>query len=199
MTVSHGATMEQLKVAAAMKGALADQRAVLVARANPKGKGIIYQFEVKGTPDKINDGLLSTAIEYHTIVPKDGGATVYIASADSNTRVMKAVKEAAEHFGAKVGFHRVDTELIGSNKDDGTDEEQRTDAQERYARVIKGSGVRGADRIWDGVQLRFGARFGSASGGAEQASPDSREREDGFAALADAVERLDARFARLRL
>jgi 8-oxo-dGTP pyrophosphatase MutT (NUDIX family) len=187
MTVSKGATMAQLKVAAAMKGALADQRAVMVALANPKGKGVIYQFEVKGTPDTINDGLLSTAIEYHTIVPKDGGATVYIASADGNEKVMKAVKEAAEHFDAKVAYHRVDAELVGSNKDDASDEEQRRDAQQRYARIIKGSGVRGADDIWDGIQLRYAASF------REEAQADE------LAAIADAVERLDARFARLQL
>ena len=160
MTTTHGASMNQLKVAAAMEGALANQRSVLVVNENVSGKGILYHFDVKGDLNSIHEGLLNAGVEFHTIVPnKDGGSTVYVASPDASNATFRAVEKAAGRFNAQVQFHRVDAALVGSDKEDGTDEEQRADAQQRYARTIAGSGLPAAAVLWARVHSRFRSAF----------------------------------------
>jgi len=160
MSVTHGATMAQLRTAAAMEGALANQRSVMIVNENVGGKGLLYHFDVKGDVQSIHDGLLASGVEFHTIVPSaDGKFTVYVASADSSQREFKAVQKAAERFNAKVEYHRVDAELVGSDKEDGTDAEQREDAQSRYGSIIEGGGVQGAKAIWGRVYSRYKAAF----------------------------------------
>ena len=73
MTVTTGATMDQLRVAAAMKGAVANQKSVLVVNENPSGKGILYRFHATGDLALINKSLVQDGVAFHTLVPFDGG------------------------------------------------------------------------------------------------------------------------------
>ncbi len=73
MTVTAGADMAKLRLAGAMKGALANQKAVLVCNENPNGKGVLYRFRATGDLAMINRQLVADGIAFHTLVPFEGG------------------------------------------------------------------------------------------------------------------------------
>jgi hypothetical protein len=159
MIVTHGASWDELRLAAAMEGALANQKAVLAVLGDANGAGALYRFQAKGDLAAIHEALLADGLEFHTLVPNGEGAMVYVADPDASPETMKAVKQAAARHNAEVVFHRVRIEFIGTQKSDGSDADQRADAQASYARIISGSAVQGTQVLWGRIHDQFAPAF----------------------------------------
>jgi hypothetical protein len=154
MTVAHGASFEQLKVAAAMKAHLADQKAALVFKEAPAGKSVLFSFDAKGDLNTIHQGLLADGVAFHTLVPQSGGAKVYVCDLDG--AATDAVEKGAKRYGAEVTFVRGHAAFVGTQKEDGSDREIRDDARGHYQRLIEGSRLQGAGGVWNRVHSAYG-------------------------------------------
>ena len=176
---TKGADPEALRLSAAMKGSLADQKAVLVFSSNPKGEAVLYRGHASGEIDAIHQQLLDAGVENHSLAPTSGGAKVYVADLDGSGR------EAVHDFGAINGVHfsatRGDGEFIGATNYDGTsDAEQRAQGQAAYASVIANSDFTvdngdSAGTVWGAVRDRWGAALAAAKAvwdGLGKYSPD---------------------------
>jgi hypothetical protein len=84
MLTSDHATEEPLRLSAAMKGALGDQKAGLVFAHDPEGDGMFYQGHMDGSIADIHAALLDAGIENHSLSPAGNGANVYIADTDGS-------------------------------------------------------------------------------------------------------------------
>ncbi len=157
VTMTHGASIEQLRAAAAMQGALADQKAVLIFHEHPGAKGWLYSFPATGKVEDIHKALLEDGLAFHTLIPTQGGAKVFIADTDGTLDA--AVEKGAKRYGSAVEARNGDAEFVGTGKEDGTDREQRDDAQRAYAGVISGPGVQGAAAVWDRVHSAYQQSF----------------------------------------
>jgi hypothetical protein len=149
MTQTTGDDFEHLRVAAAMKGYLADQKAVLAFDENPRGNAWLYTFKAKGSLEDIHHMLLNDGLHFHTLEPASGGAIVHIV--DMEGTAQGAVAKAAQSYGSRVIARRGDTAFIGTTMEYGTDAEQRADAKLAYGRLIESSGVRRAKAIWQAI------------------------------------------------
>ena len=150
-------------LAAAMKGHLADQKAVLVFQQQERGVGVLAQFEASGKLEKIHKNLLKDGVENHTIVPRaDGkGATVYVVDIDGSN--LNKVVAAAERYGEDVYYQTGRAEFIGNTDytdEDGkplSDRQQRDRAREVYESIIEQSSIKEAEAIWEDVRDYWGA------------------------------------------
>jgi hypothetical protein len=66
-----------------------------------------------------------------------------------------AVAKGAQRYGARITAQQGDAEFIGTNKQDGTDAEQRADANLAYEGIIASSGVPGAQAVWARVHDNY--------------------------------------------
>jgi len=124
------------RAAAAMKGHLAQQKAVLLFRPEKDGTELMAAFPLKGSITEIHQKLLAQGIAFHTLEPMpEGGARVHIF-AESHDDLLK-IRDAAKALGGRVKFTRGNGEFIGTHKSDGTDAEQRADAQRVYEGIIE--------------------------------------------------------------
>jgi hypothetical protein len=153
--ISHvkGASWDQLVTAGAMKGWLADQKRVLVFQEQKGGLHFLATFNAKGSLSEIHEYLMRHGLEFHTLEPTSDGALVYVYADGSKT--IQQVQHAGEHYGSKVTARAGRGEFIGTQKQDGTDAEQRADARKVYGGLIEGSGVRGARAAWRRIRNRF--------------------------------------------
>lgn len=157
VTIAKDATMEQLKLAAAMKGYLANQKSVLVFHENPQGNSTICSFDMEGDVEEINKNLVELGLPNHTIIPlKKNRGKVYLVDVDGDTadKIMKGIgKYGGENLECRVG----DAEYIGtSGGEEGSDADDRRKAKEAYAGIIKGSGVQDAEGIWNRIHSAYG-------------------------------------------
>jgi hypothetical protein len=157
MTTVHGGSFEELMVAAAMKASIAEQKAALVFKDDPAGTSWLFSFPAKGDLNEIHKNLLADGVAFHTIIPTSGGATVYVVDMEGDTK--HAVAQAAQRYGATVDTERGHSEFIGTQKQDGTDAEQRADAVAEYGRRIAGSGVPGAQALWERIHNAYGQKL----------------------------------------
>jgi hypothetical protein len=157
MTHMHSTTPERAELALALKGLLTNQLQVL--RFVPgKGSDYIASFEAKGSPEEIHEHLLDHKVAFHTLQLKQDGATVHVYGADQET--LQAVSDAAKQFDAKVQVLPGKGKFIGTQKEDGTDAEQREDARRIYAdiieRAVTAGKLRGDFRTkWDDLRDRW--------------------------------------------
>lgn len=153
------ASAGQLKLSAAMKGYLGQQKAVLSFESDPKGPDVLYTGYMTGEPEDIHRALIAAGIENHTLVPSGTGVTIHIA--DQDGAAAKAVSKFA--MGRKLNFRttRGRADFIGAKHYEGTtDAQQRAEAQQEYEYVIAHSGVAGssgmpAGEIWRGIRDRW--------------------------------------------
>lgn len=145
---------EQLRTAAAMKGWLANQKQVLAFREDEKGNAFMASFTAKGDLDSIHKYLLDNGLDYHTLEPvRSGGAIVHVYGDKPETA--KRVQQAGEHYGAEVTARAGRGEFLGTQKEDGSDVEQRQDARQVYEKLVAGSGVQGAPAAWQRLRARY--------------------------------------------
>jgi hypothetical protein len=159
MSVVKGVDYETLRVAAAMKGHLADQKQVLLFLEG-EGDGHLASFSAGGNLADIHAKLLSSGLEFHTLEPVAGGAMVHLYGEDQGTLDKAGV--AAESYGSQLRVRNGQGEFIGTQKQDGTDAEQRADARRAYRDIIGAAeerGVGGARRVWRRLYNRYGLRL----------------------------------------
>ena len=138
-------TYEQIKLSAAMKGMLADQKAVIPFKVDRNGKDSMYQIKMQATDlNKIHEELISAGLEFHTMVPHNGHTDVYVF--DPGTELQQKVEEAGAKHGA-ISQWRGNGEFLGSWSD-------RQEGRDAYQAVIDknlGPNQRGQwDRIHSG-------------------------------------------------
>jgi len=156
ITHMHNVTPERAELALALKGLMTNQLQVLRFVPTKGGGDYMASFEAKGTPGEIHQALLDHGVEFHTLQPKEGGATVHVYGSDQETldNVAKAAK------GAKVSLLHGKGTFIGTHKEDGTDAEQRADARRVYQEIIDRAVTAGKLRgnfssRWDSLRDRW--------------------------------------------
>lgn len=159
MQIETGATYDEAKLAAVMKGHLADQKQVLVFQPSTSGDQYLASFLADGDIGNIHEGLLSAGVAFHTLEPHSGygnKTTVHVFGDDQKT--LDAVGKVAESYNSRVEVIAGKGEFIGTTNTTGTDREQRDDAKKVYEGVIteiQTSGkLQGRDigKIWDDVR-----------------------------------------------
>lgn len=102
----HGVDYETLKTSMAMKGLLANQKAVVVFKRDGAGPNSMFYADVKGSDYAgLHAQLLKSGVEFHTIVPTSRGARVY--SFDSSED-----GAGAAPFAKFAGAHNVKARVI---------------------------------------------------------------------------------------
>lgn len=156
MVLMPGATEEQALVASAMKGALANQKAVLVFTPAEGGEAYIATFNATGGLSEIHDSLLSAGLAFHTLAPTASGAQVIVYGSDQAT--IDAIDVAAG--ASNVSIVKGSGTFLGTSLSTGSDAEQRADAQSVYRATIEGAGTvagRNAAAVWDSVSDHWSA------------------------------------------
>lgn len=154
MDVVENSDWNHLRASAAIKGWLADQKQVLIFQQMDGGQSVMYRFEAKGKLADIHKGLLADGVAFHTLVPTKDGAVVYVTDIDGSAA--DAVKKGAERYDAEVQVEFGRAEFLGTDKQDGTDREQRDSARKSYEAVIEQSPVQASHTVWDRVRDRWG-------------------------------------------
>jgi len=152
LTTMPGATLDEIRAATAMKGYLANQKAVLAFQPDANGESFMATFPASGDLDAIHSKLLQDGLAFHTLEPRTGGALVHVFGQDEDT-----FNAAEKSSGSKAHFVRGNGEFIGTTIE-GSDAAQRADARQVYDRVIRGTRLAGRDvaQTWDDVRARWG-------------------------------------------
>jgi hypothetical protein len=175
--VAAGASFEALEAAGAMMGSLAHQKAVLVFQTGAGDKShFLGSFNAHGTVEEVHADLLQNGLPYHTLEPTASGVRVHIYGTDEDT--LKATSEAGKRYGSQVDIQFGQGKFVGSDKD-GSDDEVRADAEQRYQAAIRSyavseSGGSNVEQGWRGLANRWksigkpaknvGGKFVSAGG-----------------------------------
>ena len=142
---------DALRLSAAMKGMLADQKAVIPFKVDPKGKDSLFKIKVAGSdPITIHDNMLAAGLENHTLVHHGDHTDVYVF--DPGTALEQQVKDAGDKHGTEVSQWRGQGEFLGSWD---SREEGRTAYQEVINRHL------GPDREgqWNGLYRRWREKY----------------------------------------
>jgi hypothetical protein len=159
MTAAPGVDWDRLVLAAAMKGHLGDQKAVLVFKeGEPDGSAVKSSFMAKGDLGDIHNNLLEDGLAFHTLEPAEGGALVHVVDTDGSLR--DAVLKGAQRYDAEVDTRQGRAEFIGTTEGAGTDRAQRDDARRVYDGVIRSSPVQNAVGNWRILHNRWAAALG---------------------------------------
>ena len=151
---------DQLKLSGAMKGYLADQKAVLLFKQADDGKAVLYKWGIPGTLESAHNELAQAGIENHTLQRQGADVIAHVVDLDGSLHD----KIASASKGADVEYQFGRAEFIGTTKEDGTDREQRDDARRAYAEIIKQSPVQNGSEVWDRVHNRWGEALDPKSG-----------------------------------
>lgn len=162
LETSNKVPPEALRLSAAMKGALGQQKAVLVFNADKDGPNALYDATV-GTPvEETHAALLKAGIPFHTLMPVGAGSTRVVV-VDTDGSMGKAVGDFAAQNGTTATRTFGHAEFIGDEKGTGSDAEQRQRAGEAYAKVIASDTSRyqgrRAGELWQGIRDRWGAQI----------------------------------------
>jgi hypothetical protein len=157
MTQTEGGTYEQLKVAAAMKAHIADQKAVLVFQEAKGGGAALYSFAASGEIDKIHQDLLADGVAFHTIVPTPEGPKVYVVDMEGTEETAHAVATAAGRYDAPVDIQHGHAAFNQGTDDTGSDREQRDSARAAYEGIISAARLPGARALWQRIHSTYGS------------------------------------------
>jgi ADP-Ribosyltransferase in polyvalent proteins len=145
--VEPPATYDEIKVSAAMKGMLADQKAVIPFRVEEGGPDSMYSMTVNSSDLKqLNKELVGMGIEYHTLEPTGSSTNVWVF--DQGSELRDKIREAAGKYDAQPKVWRGRGEILGSF-------ESRTEGREAYEETIArtlGPDKRGR---WEGFYNRW--------------------------------------------
>jgi hypothetical protein len=201
MVVAPGASLAQIRAASAMKGYVADQKAVLVFNPSHTGNNFLASFDVTGKAADLHDTLLKAGLSFHTLQPVGADHfRVHVFGQCSDKATIDAIDKASAKFDAIPEFGRGDGEFIGTTKEDGTDREQRDDARKQYERVIHEVAVSGAVEgqnvgdVWNEVRDHWAKPEGGGQGQSRQSS-GGRQR----ASLAGVVDAKPKDFAQMTM
>ena len=164
MTTVNDSDYGKLKVAAAMKAHLANQKQALIFHEDRAGNAKLLSFEAPGDLETIHSNLIKDGVAFHTLVPDEDGKSAKVYVVDTDGSALAPTAKAAERYGVTVGYQSGYAEFIGTTKEDGTDNEQRNDARRAYEGIIDQSNVQGASAKWAGLRDRWTKALGSATG-----------------------------------
>ncbi len=156
-----GWSTDAARVALAMKGYIGDQKSALLFSPDSHGDAFLASFPAKGSLGEIHKSLLDSGLQFHTLEPTSGGATVHVYGDDQAT--IDAIKQAAH--GAEVQITSGRGEFIGTTKSDGTDREQRDDALDQYDAIISAAETspefsgRDLGETWDEIRDHWGGKL----------------------------------------
>ena len=149
------ASWDEIRLSAAMKGYVGDQKAVLAFKQDDAGDAFLYEMHVHGALDDIHQRLLKDGLQFHTLAPTVDGADVYVADLDGTAT--GAIQKAAKDFHANANYQRGRAEFIGTQQESGTDRAIRDDARRNYEGVIQQSPVSGGQEVWARNRDRWSA------------------------------------------
>jgi len=138
MQMTHGIELNKLEVSAAMKGYLAEQKAVVVFR-NGDGNAKMHSFSVKNAtdPKELSDKLVAAGIPYHTLLPETNGFTVMAFTDNSKSKDGVALSRSITAFANDVDavhhYMRGIGRFIGSWEES---EAGRTEGRAEYDKLI---------------------------------------------------------------
>lgn len=142
---------ETLRVATAMKGALAEQKAVLPFQVKEGGKDSLYHIDTTSTDlVDIHKTLLAQGIGNHTLVPQKSGTRIIIF--DQGSTITKDAIAIGKHYETTVTRYKGQGEFIGSWT-------SREEGAKDYAKIIEAYGRnRGQDKIafWEKLRNNWG-------------------------------------------
>ena len=139
-TYAASADPALIRVAAAIKASVANHKSALVFTPDRNGPHVMANFAMKGDLSQIHDKLLEQGLRDHMLAPTKDGARVYVMAKDQDA--VAAIDKVAAAEGAEVKHGHGNGEFIGSDIE-GTDEEQRADAQRVFADIIQKAGGAG--------------------------------------------------------
>lgn len=154
------ASWDEIKLSAAMKGYVGDQKAVLAFKQDDGGDALLYQMHAAGDLKGIHQRLLNDGLAFHSLAPTSDGADVYVADLDGSAH--EGIKRAAEDFHGQVTYQRGHAEFIGTTQETGTDREIRDDARRAYEGLIHQSPVQGGAEVWRRHRDRWSAAVAQA-------------------------------------
>ena len=157
-TIHDNVPWEQVKLSAAMKGYIANQKQVLAFKEGEEGDSALLRFQAKAGVGEVHDWLLSHGLEYHTLGPVGDGTIVHIFAQDEAT--LNAAQEASKHYGSELYARVGHGEFIGTYKTDGTDAEQREDARKVYQGIIDAAGNQRLSQQWEELRDRYAGPTG---------------------------------------
>ena len=149
----YGATedIETVRATLAMKGLLADQKAVAIFEPRDDGTDVLYRVTIPGGSYKqLSDDLIEEGIAFHTIAKSgDSGYVVYtMQTADTGDLSDKAISFGEKH-GGQVNSATGRAEFLGSWT---SREEGRAEYEKVIAGYLDGKGDQALQAGWEGIR-----------------------------------------------
>lgn len=176
---------EALRLSAAMKGALGNQKAVLVFQTNSSGPDSLYQLSLHGEPADVHAALLKADIPFHTLSRAPGyqGDTI-VTVVDQGGGLRQKIGDFAEAHQTAALEYNGHAEFLGDTQGTGSDAEQRSRAQDAYAKVIGEATSRyqgrSAGEVWQGVRDRWSKQIETLKRAYRSFSDRLAERREQF-------------------
>jgi hypothetical protein len=132
-----GTSWEQIRASAAMKGHLADQKAVLAWKNDPNGEHLMFEMDMGTDAKKAHESLLAAGIQNHTLQSEGGRIKAWVYDSgyvDENDKDRRPIHQRVtdfnkEHPDVGVKANAGTGEFIGSWT-------SREEGREKYERVI---------------------------------------------------------------
>lgn len=143
-------TFEQLRTSAAMKGLLAEQKAVLPFQVDRNGKDALYRLRVPSSDvESLNKTLVKLGIEFHTLEPEGNATNVWVY--DQGNQIGDKIAKAGDYYDTQIDKWRGHGEFLGSwdSREEGAQAYQQT--------LDKNLGPDGVRR-WAGIRDDWHAR-----------------------------------------
>lgn len=119
---------EDLRILAALKGAFANQKAVIPFKVDPTGEQFLYELVIPGVSLGEARDILSTAgLQYRTLIEQEGGTRVIIFDADGSA--FDSFADLVQSNNYEFNFFNGRGEFLGTG-------ESRTESKEIYAGAI---------------------------------------------------------------
>lgn len=135
--IKAGESWDDIRAAAAMKGMVADQKAVLAFQSGGgTGKDFVGSFSLNGKLDEVHKSLLDNGLPFHTLerTGKDG-VKVFVFGQDEDA--LKALNKAGKAYGKAINVEFGRGEFIGSALQEGADAAIRADARKAYEAALQ--------------------------------------------------------------
>jgi GNAT superfamily N-acetyltransferase len=146
--VRSPASYDEIAVSAAMKGMLADQKAVIPFRVEKGGPDTMYRMDVEGDESdlrRVHDELEHIGIENHTLEVTGAGLRVWVF--DQGTAMRDTMQRAGETYGVKVAAWKGRGEFLGGDT--------RAEGRAAYDRIIRRVLGHDGQRRWEGLYRRW--------------------------------------------
>ena len=140
VTIPHQVSYDQIETSAAMKGMLADQKAVIPFRVELGGPDSMYRFTAPSSDMRaVHTELEKQGIEYHTLQPVGNGINVWVF--DKGSEISDKVFKVGASYGTKAEVFKGRGDFLGG--------ETRDQGRAAYTAVIERSLGQNQRVQWD--------------------------------------------------